>query len=59
MTNNVYLVFSEKPAHIGDDEYGAWYADHARRTSRARGSSAPSGTEHAATTPAANALSST
>ena len=30
MPNNVYLVFSEKPAHISDDDYHAWYVDHAQ-----------------------------
>ena len=30
MPNNVYLVFSEKPAPISDDDYHAWYVDHAQ-----------------------------
>ena len=30
MTNNVYLVFSEKPEQISDDDYHAWYTDHAQ-----------------------------
>jgi hypothetical protein len=30
MTNNLYLVFSEKPDHISVDDYHRWYADHAQ-----------------------------
>ena len=30
MTNNLYLVFSQKPDHISHDEYHAWYVDHAQ-----------------------------
>ena len=30
MTNNVYLVFSEKPDHISVDDYHRWYAAHAQ-----------------------------
>lgn len=30
MTNNLYLVFSEKPDHISHADYDAWYADHAQ-----------------------------
>jgi hypothetical protein len=30
MANNVYLVFSERPAHISDADYHAWYTDHAQ-----------------------------
>jgi hypothetical protein len=30
MTNSLYLVFSEKPDHVGRDEYHRWYADHAQ-----------------------------
>jgi hypothetical protein len=30
MTNNLYLVFSEKPDHIGVEDYHRWYALHAQ-----------------------------
>ena len=30
MANNVYLVFSERPAQISDADYHAWYTDHAQ-----------------------------
>jgi hypothetical protein len=37
MTNNVYLVFSEKPEHISTDEYHAWYTDHAQENIQSPG----------------------
>lgn len=30
MTQQLYLVFSERPAHIGEREYHEWYAVHAQ-----------------------------
>ena len=30
MTNNLYLVFSEKPDHISVEDYHRWYAAHAQ-----------------------------
>jgi len=30
MTNNLYLVFSQRPDDISDDDYHAWYVDHAQ-----------------------------
>lgn len=30
MSNNLYLVFSEKPDHISVADYHSWYADHAQ-----------------------------
>ena len=37
MTNNVYLVFSEKPDHISHDDYHAWYARHAQENIQSPG----------------------
>lgn len=37
MTNNVYLVFSEKPEQISNDDYHAWYADHAQENIQSPG----------------------
>ena len=30
MTNNLYLVFSEKPDHISVEDYHRWYTAHAQ-----------------------------
>jgi hypothetical protein len=30
MTNNLYLVFSQKPDEISQDDYHRWYVDHAQ-----------------------------
>ena len=30
MTNNLYLVFSEKPDHISVEDYHRWYVAHAQ-----------------------------
>jgi hypothetical protein len=30
MTHNLYLVFSQRPDDISDDDYHAWYVDHAQ-----------------------------
>jgi len=30
MAPNLYLVFSERPGRISDEQYHAWYTDHAQ-----------------------------
>ena len=30
MSPNLYLVFSERPGRISDEQYHAWYTDHAQ-----------------------------
>jgi hypothetical protein len=37
MPHDVYLVFSEKPEHISDADYHAWYAHHAQENVESTG----------------------
>ena len=37
MSNNLYLVFSQRPDWIGRDEYHEWYAKHAQENIESAG----------------------
>lgn len=37
MTNNLYLVFSQKPSWVSGEDYHQWYAEHAQENIESAG----------------------